>query len=452
MSEKHGPPIPPAELEMTVDEALGYAVKLQREGRVEGSAQLYARILEQVPDHADALNFLGVAKFQLGDSQAAEKLIRQATELAPGCAAAHNNLGNVLSRLRRTEEAAREYQRVIELEPGNVDACSNLGALLRASGKLDEAETLLRRALQLAPKHPEVLHNLGNVLAQTERFEEAVDMFTLAAELRPYDGKNYLVLGAALYSLKREQAAVKVYQRWLEMEPDSEEAQHMVAAATRREVPKRASDAYVRRTFDRFSASFDRVLDKLDYRAPQLVVEAVARHMVPPHAALDVLDAGCGTGLCGPLLRRWARRLTGVDLSPNMVEKARAREVYDDLAVSELTEYLTDHPACYDLIIAADTLCYFGDLSAVVTGAAISLRPSGWFAFTAEKLRESDEPSGYSIQLHGRYTHTEAYVRRVLRDSGFEPVSVEEATLRMERKEPVEGLVVIAVKPPRIGS
>jgi predicted TPR repeat methyltransferase len=112
-----------------------------------------------------------------------------------------------------------------------------------------------------------------------------------------------------------------------------------------------------------------------------------------------------------------------------------------------LTAYLTDHPACYDLLIAADTLCYFGDLTAVVTAAAMSLRPSAWLAFTAEKLREGEEPSGYSIQLHGRYTHTEGYIRRALRDSGFEPVSVEEAVLRMERKEPVEGLVVIAVKP-----
>ena len=435
--------------EMTVAEALAYALKLQREGRVEGAAQLYARILEQVPDHPDALNFLGVAKFQLGDSEAAEKLIRRAIELAPDCAGAHNNLGNVLARFRRTEEATREYQRVIELEPNNADALGNLGALLRVSGKLVEAEIVLRRGLELAPQHPEVLHNLGNVLAQMERFEEAVDMFTRAAELRPYDGKNYLVLGAALYSLKREQAAVKVYQRWLEMEPDNEEAQHMVAAATRRHVPKRASDAYVRRTFDRFSESFDRVLDKLDYRAPQLLVEAFSRLTARPHGLLDVLDAGCGTGLCGPLLKPWAGKLIGVDLSPKMIEKASLRDVYDDLAVSELTVYLSDHPTCYDLVIAADTLCYFGDLSTIVTAAATSLRPPGWLGFTVEKLQESDESRGYCIHLHGRYAHTEQYIRRVLADSGLVPVSIQEADLRKERKEPVRGLVVMAAKRPK---
>jgi predicted TPR repeat methyltransferase len=448
MSEKHGPPAPPAEAEMSLDEALVYALELQREGRVEAAAQLYTRILEQVPDHADALNFLGVARFQLGDTEAAENLIRRAIELTPDSAGAHNNLGNVLARLHRTAEAAQEYQRVIELEPNNADAHSNLGALLRVSGKVAEAETVLRRALELAPQHAEVLHNLGNVLAQTDRFEEAVDMFSQAAELRPYDGKNYLVLGAALYSLKREQAAVKVYQRWLEMEPDSAEAQHMIAAATRRDVPERASDAYVQSTFDRFSASFDSVLNKLDYRAPQLLIDAVARLAAPPQAELDVLDAGCGTGLSGPLLKPWARRLVGVDLSPKMIEKAKLREVYDDLAVSELTAYLSDRPACYDLVIAADTVCYFGDLTAVVTAAATSLRPSGWFGFTAEKLQERGEPTGYCIQLHGRYTHTEGYIRRVLSDAGFVLVSIEEAVLRMERKEPVEGLVVTAVKPP----
>ena len=79
-----------------------------------------------------------------------------------------------------------------------------------------------------------------------------------------------------------------------------------------------------------------------------LVAEAVAAALGGPKGTLDVLDAGCGTGWCGPHVRPYARRLTGVDLSPAMIERAEARRVYDELVVAELTEYLaetTEEPA-----------------------------------------------------------------------------------------------------------
>ena len=129
----------------------------------------------------------------------------------------------------------------------------------------------------------------------------------------------------------------------------------MVAAASGRDVPARASDAYVQRTFDQFADSFDQVLQRLEYRAPQLLVDLVARVLGPGQGKLDVLDAGCGTGLCGALLKAWAHRLVGVDLSSKMVEKARLREVYDHLVVGELTAYLSTHAAAYDLVVSADT-------------------------------------------------------------------------------------------------
>jgi predicted TPR repeat methyltransferase len=114
--------------------------------------------------------------------------------------------------------------------------------------------------------------------------------------------------------------------------------------------------------------------------------------------------------------------------------------------VGELTAYLATHPAAYDLVISADTLCYFGGLTAVISAAATSLRPAGCMGFTLEKTTESDAPAGYRLQPHGRYSHTEPYVRRILAETGMEPVSVEEAVLRMERFEPVQGFVVMATK------
>ena len=436
----------PSAVEMTLDDALAYALRLQQEGRVEGAVQLYARILEQAPNHMDALHFLGLARFQLGDGEAAVDLIRRAIALKPDVAGAHNNLGNVLKCLERFADAAQAYHRVIELDPANADAHNNLGALLRAEGKVAEAETVLRRALALQPRHADALHNLGNVLVELKRDNEAADMYIQAVRLRPYDAENYLRFAKALYGLKREQEALEVYEKWLEIEPDSCEAQHMVAAASGRNIPRRASDAYVQRTFDQFAESFDQVLQRLEYRAPQLLVDLVAQVVGPGQGKLDVLDAGCGTGLCGPLLKAWAHHLVGVDLSPQMVEKARLREVYDHLVVGELTAYLAQHPAAYDLVISADTLCYFGALTAVLAAGAVCLRPTGLLGFTVEKAAEPDAPDGYHMQFHGRYSHSEPYIRRVLTGAGLEPVALETAVLRLERQEPVHGLVVLAAK------
>ncbi len=71
---------------------------------------------------------------------------------------------------------------------------------------------------------------------------------------------------------------------------------------------------------------------------------------------------GCGTGLCGPLIRGYARRLIGIDLSSGMLTQAKEKQLYDELWQVELTEYLRDQVEAFDVIVSADTLVYFGAL------------------------------------------------------------------------------------------
>jgi predicted TPR repeat methyltransferase len=218
-------------------------------------------------------------------------------------------------------------------------------------------------------------------------------------------------------------------------------------------VPERASDEYVREHFDAAAAGFDNNLRQLEYRAPELVANALARCLVQRTPATEpdgaeaaqtvVLDAGCGTGLCGPLIRTVAGRLIGVDLSPKMIALAGARGVYDELHVAELCAFLCANPDAFDAVVSADTLVYFGALEEALAAAHGALRASGVLIFTLESL-SGDTDTDHQLQFHGRYAHSERYIRRALQHTELSLESMAAETLRQERLDPVNGFLVIA--------
>ena len=210
-------------------------------------------------------------------------------------------------------------------------------------------------------------------------------------------------------------------------------------------MPARASNGFVERTFDSFAASFESKLEQLSYRAPALVAAMLEDAGLEPSKRLDVLDAGCGTGLCGPLVAPYARRLAGVDLSEGMLAHAREKHVYDALTRAELTDYLRDNRGAFDLIVSADTLVYFGDLEGVLAAAAGALRADGLFVFTLERAAGHGAHAGYRLELHGRYSHARAAVERWLAAAGLQS-EIADADLRMESGAPVAGLVIRAAK------
>jgi len=438
----------PAEPEsVTVDEAFVTAQALHRRGKVADAREVYGRILEVAPEHVDALHYAGVAEFQLGRSDESIRLIEAALRIDPAYADAHNNLGNVHKRRGELGSAREHYERARSLKPDNPDIVNNLGTILRAEHRLNEALPLFERAAELDPSHVEAHHNRGNVLLALGRDDEALEAYQRALMLRPYDRNSYRQLGAGFYSTGRIEEAANVYRRWAELSPDDAEAKHMLAACSGKDVPARASKEAVKLVFDKFADSFDAVLERLEYRAPTLVAETVEVVLGAPAANMDVLDAGCGTGLGGPLLRPYARRLVGVDISDRMIEGALARGVYDDFFVGDLTSHLERHPAAYDLVASMDTLVYFGDLGPVMAGCRTTLRAGGHVVFTVERIDPVRAPDGFHLNPHGRYSHTEGYLRGVAEGAGLSVVALRDVVLRKEAGKPVAGYVAAAKAP-----
>jgi predicted TPR repeat methyltransferase len=416
---------------------------LQQTEQWAAAAEIYGGILEVAPDHADALHFSGVLAHQQARGEQAVALIKRSLELEPDRADWYSNLGIVLQDRLNLDEAIAAYEHAIALDPNHANAHNNLGVVLKAKGKVVEAEAAYRAAIRTDPDHSDAYNNLGVLLNGQKRQREAALCFSKVITLRPKHPEARRLLALAHYTLGEVDKAVEVFEEWLRDEPDDPTARHMLAACSGRDVPPRASDAYIEKTFDAFADSFDAKLAKLLYRAPALVAEMLPDADLGAARSLDVLDAGCGTGLCGPLIAPYARRLVGVDLSERMIDQARARNVYDELVRRELTAYLRDSTYAFDVIVSADTLVYFGPLEEVVAAAGNALRAGGRLVFTVEELRGAGRDAEYSISPSGRYRHARAYVARVLADASLRSEIVP-AELRLEAGEPVPGLVVRA--------
>jgi Predicted methyltransferase (contains TPR repeat) len=431
------------------DGVLAQAIKAHQADDLDTAERLYGQVLDMQMAQPDALHFLGVLSHQRGRSDEAVELIRMALQITPRHPDAHNNLGNIHKECGRLAEAEACYRRALECNPGHYNALGNLAVVLEASERLDDAFEAHTRLLQQAPNQARGHYMLGlflrNHAQHREHLEQSAECFRQAIRL---DGSNVRALeclGVALYTLGRHDESATVYRDWLQREPDNPVPRHMLASCGAAEAPPRAADDYVRDVFDGFADSFDeQLLNNLGYRAPEVLIGALLEKFPAAAASLDVLDAGCGTGLCAPLIRSQARRLVGVDLSGGMVDKARARGGYDALEVAELTDWLQRHPDQFDVVLSADTLVYFGELAPVLGAAHGALRPGGWVGFTLEAI-EGDEDR-VELTSSGRYRHSHRYVERVLHEAGFVDMGIVADSLRKEAGQPVASWVVCAYR------
>jgi predicted TPR repeat methyltransferase len=413
------------------------------------------------------------AEFKSGHAAEAEAACRALLARNPDDAGALHLLGEILLHVERATFAVPVLERAVALGAGP-DALVTLGRALRETGDPEASERVLTEAVAAAPRSAKAHMHLGVTLLHRRRTAEAVEALERAARRQPAKAERHFWLANGLLDAGRDSAALASYRRALELDPryrgrhvergraltyaglrdaarrlyrwglalnpEDPELAHL-ARALAGDAPARASDDYVVSHFDRFADSFDAVLvDKLDYRTPELIVAAAERALGSRRrGGLTVLDGGCGTGLCGPLLRPLAARLVGVDLSPGMLERAAERGCYDELRAAELTAELRAEPQSYDLISAADVLVYFGRLEELFQAMAAALRPGG-IAVVSSEHRET---ASFELTASGRYAHSDAYLREAAAGAGMTVVQLEPCTLRTERGRPVAGRIAV---------
>jgi predicted TPR repeat methyltransferase len=153
----------------------------------------------------------------------------------------------------------------------------------------------------------------------------------------------------------------------------------------------------------------------------------------------SALDLGCGTGLCGPLVKAIADRVDGVDLSAAMLDKARALGAYDRLEQAELVEHLERTERRHDLVLAADVFIYVGALESVFSGVQRVLQPGGIFCFSVEQAADEVD---FELRTSLRYAHSQRYLRRLAAQAGFEMMRLHAQPIREDQRRSIAGLYV----------
>jgi predicted TPR repeat methyltransferase len=312
--------------------------------------------------------------------------------------------------------------------------------------KFVEAEASSRAALRVQPCDPEALFALGEAQFNRGDDAEAIRLFEQAIYSKPDFFRAYSRL-ADIYRQKECFRSVEdTYRRWSDVDPSNAGVRHLAAATSGRNVPARCDEKYIVGLFDRCANSFDdHLMTHLKYRGPEIVAAALSVYMGAFPSQLRILDAGCGTGLCGAQIRSWCTRLVGVDLSKEMVANARKRKVYDELIESEICRFMESRPAQFDVVVSADVLIYFGVLEPVMHAVRHTLMPSGLFVATVEAL--PDENQGpYRLDVNGRYSHHRCYIGDVLSASGFHLLQINPETIRWEKNKKVSGYAFVARK------
>jgi len=411
-------------------------------GRPADAASAFRRAIDLIPNFIEAHNNLGNALRQQGKPEEALACYRRAIDLLPEFAEAHNNLGKLLTDLGRLDEAIACSRHALSSIPNFPGAYNNLGIALAAQGKTQEAMASYRRAIAIDPSFAEPHYNLGTALAGLDRLDEAVSAYRRAIDIKPDFTQVHHNLGIALGDQGKPEEAIACYRRVAEIDPDNSSARHMLAALTG-ETTETTPPEYVKNLFDLFSAKFEhQLVEVLEYDVPALIRQAFGGLLKQGVRCRNAIDLGCGTGLAGVQFRDIADRLSGIDISPNMVEKAREKNVYDDLQVGDLVEFISQTEEKFDLILATDVFVYMGNLQPVFAAMQRCAADGAYFLFSNESIEEGD----YILRPTGRYAHSRAYIRSLAERHGFSIETCRSVDVRKEKDKGIRGDLFILVK------
>lgn len=422
------------------------------DGMLDNAGAELDRALTLEPGHAGLRKCRAELRQQLGDLEGATRDAAEAVIADRHDPASKALLGMLLIDLGRAVDAIACLAEAVATEPRDAGYREALAQAMTAAGDLDGAMRTLLDGIAIVPGST-ATRNAAILLCirrrdfvQAERLAEQSRLDGVA------DASTFGLKGHALSSLSRHAEAASAYGDALKLAPGDAYVRHLVAAAGIAASSPRAPDDYVRTLFDGYADRFESHLVSLGYRIPGLI-RRHAGDFAAETSVDGVLDLGCGTGLVALALSDLdLGPLTGIDLSPGMLDQARAKGLYDDLREARLPDALHGAIMTWPLIVAADVLCYFGDLADMLTAVHEHLPAGGRFICSVEELlpdHDGNIPGNgdWALGRQGRYAHEASYVTDAAEAQGFRCLSLERETLRFEAGGAVGGLILVLERP-----
>lgn len=230
----------------TISEALKTAAKYYSTNRLQQAEQIYNRILETIPEQADALHGMGLLTLKKGEPENAKTFFEiaikvepnvfkhwfalgnfyqsqrefdlavdayhKALAIEPKLASIYNNLGYALQELDKYPEAIASYQKALEIQPDCTEANVNLGNILYERGQLPQDKK---------PEYAQLNHQLGITYQQAENLNYAITYFQKAIDLQPKNWEYYYSLGKLFQEQEQLEAAIKSYNQALKLNPNN---------------------------------------------------------------------------------------------------------------------------------------------------------------------------------------------------------------------------------------
>ncbi|MFN8722853.1 MAG: tetratricopeptide repeat protein [Rhodospirillales bacterium] len=406
---------------------------------------LVEQVVILLPQSATAHRLLADTKREMGETLAAEGDYLAALRLDPEVPGANLGYGMLLLSAGRLDEAALQLSRAVEIDGSAWSRLFDLGLAFRRAARFADGLLAFQAVREVRPSMAaEALVQMGICLRGLGRTADSVAAFRAAVMERPHLAEGWTHLVDALFALDEPNDATIAVRGWVRAMPDDPVARHLSAAQAKiPPFPEAASAASVRAQYDRLATVRGEALPLGGWHAANLLASMVAGTLGPAPSSLDVLDAGCGTGAAGLLLRPWARTLAGVDISPRMAESAAARACYDRLDAAEALTHLQGQPDALDLLVLVDVLAQTGPVDRWLDASVRALRSDGSVVLSVD-VHDGDQP--WVLRADGRYAHDVPATVAAVEAAGMAVRALHVASVRRDREVPAQVAFILATR------
>ena len=392
------------------------------------------------PQRSSTLFNLGAMRVRLGKHGPALSALDGSLAIDPEQADAWCQRGIALLHLERVPDALASFERALRLDARHAPTLYHLGCALNEQREHERALQLFERLLEGNDSpHAQAWFRHGQTLQALDRHAEALPSYERALALDAAQPQAWLNRADLLKHSGRTAEAIAAYRTAITHGAERELVDFYLAPLEGGHAAS-APRSYVRGLFDDYAATFDaHLLGALRYHGHEILVDTL-KAAAPARRFRRALDLGCGTGLCGPLLKPLAAQVDGVDLSPQMIAQARQRGVYDDLVQAEITEHLNITESRYDLVLAADVFTYVGAIEPVFAALDRVLLPDGLLAFSVEAAPDDVE---FQLRDSLRFAHSRRHIEALAQRHGHAVLQCVRQPMREDQHRPVDAWYVV---------